>query len=246
MDDNLKAVVESLLFAAGEPLSLNRLAAVLDEVPKEALRQALAELAADCNREGRGIVLAEVAGGYQLRTAKAHAAAVRKLLAARPPRLSRPILETVAIIAYRQPITRPEIEQLRGVDSGAVLDSLLERRLIRVVGRKEAPGRPQLYATTAEFLETFGLKDLDSLPDLSELREVEQQIEMAETRRLNEQAEESLDSSTTAHPQAEADGQAAEQGPAQSQEPGPHHAVQVEQAQPPEAESGPAPPSKED
>jgi len=187
-DENLKAVVESLLFAAGEPLSLNRLAAVLDEAPKEALRQALAELAADCNREGRGIVLAEVAGGYQLRTAKEHAPWVRKLLAARPPRLSRPILETVAIIAYRQPITRPEIEQLRGVDSGAVLDSLLERRLIRVAGRKEAPGRPQLYATTPEFLETFGLKDLDSLPDLSELREVEQQIETAEQRRLDEQA----------------------------------------------------------
>lgn len=183
-DENLKAVVESLLFAAGEPLSLNRLAAVLDEAPKEALRQALAELAADCNREGRGIVLTEVAGGYQLRTAKAHAPWVRKLLAARPPRLSRPTLETVAIIAYRQPITRPEIEQLRGVDSGAVLDSLLERRLVRVVGRKEAPGRPQLYATTPEFLETFGLKDLDSLPDLSELREVEQQIEMAEQQRL--------------------------------------------------------------
>lgn len=251
-DENLKAVVESLLFAAGEPLSLNRLAAVLDEAPKEALRQALAELAADCNREGRGIVLAEVAGGYQLRTAKAHAPWVRKLLAARPPRLSRPILETVAIIAYRQPITRPEIEQLRGVDSGAVLDSLLERRLVRVVGRKEAPGRPQLYATTPEFLETFGLKDLDSLPDLSELREVEQQIEMAEQQRLEraegpEEAPEAAPAQPLAEGEEQGAGQSAEQIPAEqepepSQAPEPHGAREAEQAQPPATE--PAPPSE--
>jgi segregation and condensation protein B len=177
--DQLKAVVESLLFAAGEPVSLGRLAAALDDVPREELRRALTELGADCNREGRGVVLVEVAGGYQLRTAREHAGYVRRLLAARPPRLSRPILETLAIIAYRQPITRPEIEQLRGVDSGAVLETLLERSLVRIAGRKEAPGRPQLYATTADFLETFGLKDLDALPDLSELREVEEQIENA-------------------------------------------------------------------
>jgi segregation and condensation protein B len=98
---------------------------------------------------------------------------VRRLLAAKPPRLSRPLLETVAIIAYRQPITRPEIELLRGVDCGGVLDTLTERNLIKIDGRKEAPGRPLLYATTPEFLELFGLKDLASLPDLAELRAVE-------------------------------------------------------------------------
>jgi len=187
--DRLKAVVESLLFAAGEPVSLGRLAAALDDVPREELRRALTELGADCNREGRGVVLVEVAGGYQLRTAREHAGYVRRLLAARPPRLSRPILETLAIIAYRQPITRPEIEQLRGVDSGAVLETLLERRLVRIAGRKEAPGRPQLYATTADFLETFGLKDLDALPDLSELREVEEQIENAGAQHAAEAAQ---------------------------------------------------------
>jgi segregation and condensation protein B len=90
-------------------------------------------------------------------------------------------METVAIIAYRQPITRPEIEQLRGVDTGGVLETLLERRMIKIAGRKEAPGRPMVYATTDEFLEIFGLKDLESLPDLSEFREIERSIEQANT-----------------------------------------------------------------
>jgi segregation and condensation protein B len=186
-EERLKAVLESLLFASGEPVSLARLAAVLEPATREAIRKALAELKADFHRDGRGVMLDEVAGGYQLRTPKEHALYVRKLLAARPPRLSRPMMETLAIIAYRQPITRPEIEQLRGVDSGAVLDTLTERRLVKIAGRKEAPGRPMMYATTAEFLQTFALKDLDSLPDLSELREVEQRIEEAEQQRLAEQ-----------------------------------------------------------
>ena len=188
-EERLKAVLESLLFASGEPVSLARLAAVLDPVTKEAVRKALAELKADFHREARGVILDEVAGGYQLRTPKEHALYVRKLLAARPPRLSRPMMETLAIIAYRQPITRPEIEQLRGVDSGAVLETLTERRLVKIAGRKDAPGRPMMYATTGEFLQTFGLKDLDSLPDLSELREVEQRIEAAEQQRLEEQGD---------------------------------------------------------
>ena len=137
---------------------------MLDPVTKEAIRTVLADLKADFHREARGVMLEEVAGGYQLRTPKEHALYVRKLLAARPPRLSRPMMETLAIIAYRQPITRPEIEQLRGVDSGAVLETLTERRLVKIAGRKEAPGRPIMYATTSEFLQTFGLKDLDSPP----------------------------------------------------------------------------------
>jgi len=185
-EERLKAVLESLLFASGEPVSLMRLAAVLEPVTKEAIRKALADLRADLHRQGRGVTLEEVAGGYQLRTPREHALYIRKLLAARPPRLSRPMMETLAIIAYRQPITRPEIEQLRGVDSGAVLETLTERRLVKIAGRKEAPGRPMMYATTSEFLQTFGLKDLDHLPDLSELREVEQKIEEAERQRFEQ------------------------------------------------------------
>jgi segregation and condensation protein B len=171
-EERLKAILESLLFAAGEPVGLVRLANALDNVPRETIRRALAEMTADYANAGRGIVLEEVANGYQLRTPKEHAPYVRRLLASRPPRLSRPLLETLSIIAYRQPITRPEIEQLRGVDSGGVLDTLLERSLVKIAGRKEAPGRPLMYATTAEFLELFGLKNLESLPDLEELRAV--------------------------------------------------------------------------
>ncbi len=177
-EERLKAILESLLFAAGEPVSLARLAAVLDNVPKEVIRKALNEMALAYSGV-RGLTLEQVAGGYQLRTPKEHSLYVRKLLAAKPPRLSRPLLETLAIIAYRQPITRPEIEQLRGVDCEGVLDTLLERRQIKIAGRKEAPGRPLVYATTPEFLETFGLKDLESLPDISEFREVQATIEPA-------------------------------------------------------------------
>ncbi len=175
-EERLKAILESLLFAAGEPVSISRLGAVLENVAPKDLRLALSSMAAAYASGARGIVLEEVAGGYQLRTPKEHALYVRKLLAAKPPRLSRPLLETLAIIAYRQPITRPEIEQLRGVDCGGVLDTLTERRLVRIAGRKDAPGRPMVYATTPEFLETFGLKDLEQLPDLGELREIDSMI----------------------------------------------------------------------
>jgi segregation and condensation protein B len=146
---------------------------VLETVARDDIKTALGEMAAAYAASARGIVLEEVAGGYQLRTPKEHASYVRKLLAAKPPRLSRPLLETVAIVAYRQPITRPEIEQLRGVDCGGVLDTLVERRLIKIAGRKEAPGRPIMYTTTTEFLELFGLRDLEGLPDLEELRLIE-------------------------------------------------------------------------
>ena len=172
-EERLKAILESLLFAAAEPVGLAQLVTVLETVARDDIKAALGEMAAAYAAGARGIVLEEVAGGYQLRTPKEHASYVRKLLAAKPPRLSRPLLETVAIIAYRQPITRPEIEQLRGVDCGGVLDTLVERRLIKIAGRKEAPGRPIMYTTTAEFLELFGLKDLEGLPDLEELRLIE-------------------------------------------------------------------------
>jgi segregation and condensation protein B len=172
-EERLTAIIESLLFAAGEPVSLNRLAAVLDSVPKEEIRNALTALGAEYSQGGRGLTVEEVAGGYQLRTRKEFAPHIRKLLAGKPPRLSRSLLEALAIIAYRQPITRPEIEEVRGVDCGGVLETLLERRLIRIAGRKEAPGRPMIYATTPEFLEVFGLRDLDSLPDLKEFQEIE-------------------------------------------------------------------------
>jgi segregation and condensation protein B len=178
-EERLKAIIESLLFAAGEPVSLTQIANALDDVPRDEIRKALTDMARAYADGARGITLEEIAGGYQLRTPREYAPYIRRLLAARPPRLSRPLLETLAIVAYRQPITRPEIEQLRGVDSGGVLETLAERNLIKIAGRKEAPGRPIVYATTSDFLEVFGLKDLNGLPDLEEFRALEAPPESA-------------------------------------------------------------------
>lgn len=168
---DLEAVLESLLLAAGSPVPLGRLVEALDGPDRREVGAAVDRLARRLEREGRGIRLVRVAGGFQLRSAPQHGPFVRRLLGGKPPRLSRPMLETLAIIAYRQPCTRPEIEAIRGVDCGAVIGSLLERRLIRMQGRKEAPGRPLLYATTRDFLEVFGLPDLQALPPLGALGE---------------------------------------------------------------------------
>jgi segregation and condensation protein B len=165
----LPALLESLLFAAAAPVPVARLVEALDGPGRAEVVRALEQLAAHYEREGRGLRLAQVAGGWQLRTPAEHGPWVRRLLRERPPRLSRPMLETLAIIAYRQPCTRVEIEAVRGVDADAVLSTLLERRLIRIAGRKEAPGRPLLYTTTRDFLEVFGLPDLGALPPLRDL-----------------------------------------------------------------------------
>jgi len=165
----LPALIESLLFAAGGPVPLGRLVDALAGPERREVTAALKVLAEGYEREGRGIRLVQVGGGYQLRTPAEHAHWVRRLLRERPPRLSRPMLETVAIVAYRQPCTRAEIEAIRGVEAEAVLSTLLERRMVRIVGRKDAPGRPLLYGTTREFLEVFGLPDLSALPTLREL-----------------------------------------------------------------------------
>lgn len=170
--DRLQAIVESLLFAAAAPVPLARLVQALDGHDRREVAAAVRRLGETYEREDRGLRLVEVAGGYQIRTVPEHGPWVRRLLGGRPPRLSRPMLETLAIIAYRQPCTRPEIEAIRGVDVDAVLTTLLERRMIRIVGRKEAPGRPILYGTTPEFLEVFGLPDLQALPPLRDLGEL--------------------------------------------------------------------------
>jgi len=167
----LAAVVESLLFAAGAPVPIARLVEALDRPGRAEVLAALEALSASYERDGRGLRLAHVAGGYQLRTPTEHSPFVRRLLRERPPRLTRPMLETLAVIAYRQPCTRLEIEAVRGVDADAVLSTLGERRMVRIVGRKDAPGRPLLYATTREFLETFGLPDLAAMPPLRALGE---------------------------------------------------------------------------
>ena len=169
---DLKSIVESLLFVADGPLTLQRFSEVLEGESRDEIRSVLEEMQAELDNERRGVRLVEIAGGYQLRTPKVNADWVKKLLGGRPPRMSRATLETLAIIAYRQPITRAEIEAIRGVDVDGVVGTLLERNLIRAVARKDVPGRPFLYGTTPEFLQLFNLKDLSHLPTLKEMEEI--------------------------------------------------------------------------
>jgi segregation and condensation protein B len=168
-DERLIAILESVLFACGEPITLARLSEVVAGPSRGELRAALAALRERAERERRGLRLIEVAGGYQFRTAPEHAEWVRRLFQQRPWRLTRATLETLAIVAYKQPLTRAEIESIRGVDVDSVLASLLARKLIKIVGRKDVIGRPLLYGTTRQFLEVFGLRDLAALPGLTEV-----------------------------------------------------------------------------
>lgn len=170
--EDIKSIIESLLFVADGPLTIQRLGEVLEGVEKEDLRSTLEELQAELENSRRGVRLVEVASGYQLRTAKVNADWVKKFLGGRPARMGRATLETLAIIAYRQPITRAEIESIRGVDVDGVINTLLDRSLIRAVARKDVPGRPFLYGTTPEFLQLFNLKDLTHLPTLKEMEEI--------------------------------------------------------------------------
>jgi segregation and condensation protein B len=170
--EDLKSAVESVLFVAETPVTLQRLTEVLEEARAEDVRSALEELREELDTNRRGVRLVEVAGGFQLRTAKVNAGWVKKFLGGRPARMSRPTLETLAIIAYRQPITKAEIEAIRGVDVDGVINTLVERALIRTVARKDVPGRPFLYGTTPEFLQLFNLKDLSHLPTLKEMEEI--------------------------------------------------------------------------
>ena len=172
--ERVRTVVESLLFVTDKPVTLDQLHEATG-VDKPRLEEALAQLG-EIHRDGvSGIVLTEVAGGWQFRTEPESGEFVRRFLRVKPQRLTRAALETLAIIAYRQPVTRPEIEDVRGVDSGAVVKALLERRLIKILGKKDEVGRPILYGTSREFLEFFALKDLSALPTLREFHELSEE-----------------------------------------------------------------------
>ncbi len=166
----IKAIVESILFAAGTPVAVHRLAEVIGVAQAE-VRAAVMLLIEEYAAAERGVRLVEVAGGYQFRTAAEYADYVKKFVQEKPSKLSRAALETLAIIAYRQPLTKAEVELVRGVDVDGVLNSLLTKKLIRVVGRKDVAGRPWVYGTTPQFLELFSLNDLNSLPPLPAIHE---------------------------------------------------------------------------
>ncbi len=178
-----KALIEGLLFTAEGPLSLDRLAALLEPFERADITAGLNELKLDCERPDRGIYLAEVAGGFQFRSRPEYSDIIRRLQRSRVVKFSQSALESLAIIAYRQPVTRAEVEYLRGVDCGGVIKTLLEKKLIRILGKKDLPGRPIVYGTTREFLETFNLKSLTSLPTLKEIQD------LAEPPVYEEQAE---------------------------------------------------------
>lgn len=171
----LRAVIEAFLFVAGTPLSLDKLAD-LTEADKTAIKNSITVLTEEYSQSGRGIRLFEISGGYQFRSDPELAPRLRRLQKERVQRLSAAALETLAIIAYRQPVTRAEIEYLRGVDSGGVMKTLLERNLLRILGKKDVPGRPLLYGTSRYFLELFGLKDLNDLPTLKEFAALEPEL----------------------------------------------------------------------
>ena len=168
----LESVIESILFASDRPLPVNELKKLVGERTAAKVSAALEALRARRDDEGSGIQVIEVAGGWHLRTRPDNVAWVSRLVAGRPQRLTRAMLETLSIVAYRQPITRPEIDDVRGVDCGPVLKTLLDRGLVRMIGKKEEVGRPILYGTTPEFLRIFSLKDLSELPTLREFHEL--------------------------------------------------------------------------
>ena len=189
--DDIKNIIESLLFAADEPLSIDRLKKIITDIKPQELREALEELRAEYEARQGGFYLKEVANGYQIRTRPDYKEYIKRLLQPRPQRLSKAALETLAIIAYKQPVIRSDVEHIRGVDCGGVLRVLLERQFIRVLGRKDIPGRPLIYATTKRFLEVFDLKNLKDLPTPKEIEEFGRELseEVDETDREEETGE---------------------------------------------------------
>jgi segregation and condensation protein B len=197
---HLKGIIESLVFVSDKPLTAGEIARIARAETWD-VRRLLDELRHEYR--GRGLQLDEIAGGWQFRSSAANAPFVRELLQAKPVKLTRAQVETLAILAYRQPITRPEIDEIRGVDSGSALKVLLDRDLIRMLGRKEDVGRPVLYGTSGHFLEFFGLKSLRELPTLREFTDLTPESEATLVRELGETDEPAEGTAPSAEPSAE-------------------------------------------
>ncbi|MCX7958287.1 MAG: SMC-Scp complex subunit ScpB [Deltaproteobacteria bacterium] len=178
MDElRVKSIIESILFVSDRPITARDIADVLGEgFDAKGVRRHLEEMIAEYENRKGGIFLREVAGGFQLYTNPENAEYLKKLIDVKPFRLSRAALETLAIVAYRQPVTKSEVEEIRGVDSSGALRVLIEKKLVRIVGKKDEPGRPFLYGTTKEFLEFFDLKSLADLPTLKDLEQIAKEI----------------------------------------------------------------------
>ncbi len=168
-NDPLKGIVEALLFVSEKPVMLEQIKEVVEGIDIAQIKEAILLLQKEYNDRQSGVVVMEIAGGYQMLSSSRYALAIRKFFKTRhKEKLSKPSLETLAIIAYKQPVSRLDIELIRGVNSDGVTDHLLNKGLIKIVGRKDVPGRPYLYGTTKQFLEYFGLKSLNDLPKLED------------------------------------------------------------------------------
>jgi len=178
--EKIKAVIEALIFASDSPLAPEKIRVVLPDVEKNEIKEIINQLVVEYRERQGGVLLQEVAGGFQFRTNPEISTWVKKLKSTKPHSLSPQAMETLAIIAYKQPIVKSEIEDIRGVDVGGPIKGLLEKKLIRIVGRKDVPGKPIIYGTTRKFLEVFNLKDIMDLPNLRELRELNRQQEQVE------------------------------------------------------------------
>ena len=190
--EKIKAVIEALIFASDAPLALEKICIILSDVEKKEIKEAFEKIVLEYNERQGGICLQEVAGGFQFRTRPELSPWVKKLKSSKPHSLSPAAMETLAIVAYKQPIVKSEIESIRGVDVGAPLKGLLDKKLIRIVGRKDVPGKPIIYGTTRKFLEVFNLKDLMDLPNLRELKELNQQQEIVEQEIIEEETTEDI------------------------------------------------------
>ena len=173
-NEKVKYIIECLIFASEVPLTIEKIKDVLEDKSKKELKELVKELIEDYHNLERGIFIREVAHGYQFCTKPEYAHLIHKLRKSKPYHLTQPTLETLAIVAYKQPVTKAEVELVRGVDCTGVLKSLLEKKLIAFQGRKEVMGRPFLYGTTSRFLEVFGLTDLSSLPSIEEIKQLKE------------------------------------------------------------------------
>jgi len=169
----LKPILEALIFASDTPLTVDKIKQILESVSRKEIDAAIGELQQEYQEQNRAFQRKEVANGYQFRTQTAFSQWLKKLKKTKPFRLTQPTLETLAIIAYRQPITKMEIEKIRGVDSGGIVKTLLDKKLITLAGKKDVPGKPFLFATTKTFLEVFSLENLSSLPTLKDIEDLD-------------------------------------------------------------------------
>jgi segregation and condensation protein B len=172
--EETKAIIEAIIFASEAPISVDKIREVLPDIEKMEITRLLQELIAEHEIRWGGFLLQEVAGGFQFRTRSDLSSWMTKLMRGKPAMMSHAAMETLAVIAYKQPVVKSEVDRIRGVDVGSSLKSLLEKKLVRIMGRKDVPGKPIMYGTTKKFLEVFNLKDLSELPTLKELKDLQE------------------------------------------------------------------------